>query len=143
MPMQAQLNGHQRVQLCYRALCKHSVALCSELRFPDGGISSLDTKSFCTPTRSHHPSNMTVVSNDPNWWPIIDFQLSHSYWIAAAGVVVLHDWVLTLGREIELIWKPRWSLMGVLYLIIRYIGILYAVANVLLNMTLVSLTDAG
>ncbi|KAG1786228.1 uncharacterized protein HD556DRAFT_1449965 [Suillus plorans] len=60
---------------------------------------------------------MTIVSNDPSWWLTINFNLLNSYWIVAAGVVVVHDWVLTLGQEIELIWRQRWSLMTVLYLI--------------------------
>ncbi|KAG2069372.1 hypothetical protein BDR04DRAFT_1101665 [Suillus decipiens] len=48
-----------------------------------------------------------------------------SYWFVAAGVVVVYDWVLTFGQEIELIWRQRWSLMTVLYLVIRYIGVPY------------------
>ncbi|KAG2111989.1 uncharacterized protein F5147DRAFT_685241 [Suillus discolor] len=70
--------------------------------------------------------------------------------------MVVYDWVLTLGQEIELIWRRRWSLMIVLYLVIRYIGIPYfVVAYVSLVCTvfyssdqhteyirLVSLTDA-
>ncbi|KAG2104660.1 uncharacterized protein F5147DRAFT_838216 [Suillus discolor] len=99
-------------------------------------------QSRTLPICSHHPSNMTFVSNDPGWWPTINFNLSVSYWIVAAGVVVVHDWVLTLGQEIELIWRQRWSLMTVLYLIIRYSGIPYFVVNVLGNMPSVSLPDA-
>ncbi|KAG2335702.1 hypothetical protein BDR05DRAFT_1006543 [Suillus weaverae] len=84
---------------------------------------------------------MTVVSNDPSWWPIINWNIVFSHWIVAAGAVVIYDWVLTLGQEIELIWRQRWSLMTVLYLIIRYIGPPYSVAYILLNMPSVSLTD--
>ncbi|KAG1784849.1 uncharacterized protein HD556DRAFT_1531850 [Suillus plorans] len=51
---------------------------------------------------------MTFFSNDPSWWLTINFNLLHSYWIVAAGVMVVHDWVLTLGQEIELIWRQRW-----------------------------------
>ncbi|KAG2101153.1 hypothetical protein BD769DRAFT_188876 [Suillus cothurnatus] len=85
---------------------------------------------------------MTVVSNDHSRWPFINLALFFSYWTVAAGVVVIYDWVLTLGQEIELIWKQRWSLMTVLYLVIRYSGIPYSIVNILGNMTLVSLTDA-
>ncbi|KAG1739505.1 hypothetical protein EDD22DRAFT_330140 [Suillus occidentalis] len=85
---------------------------------------------------------MTFVSNDPIWWPFIDSRVFYSYWIVVAGVVVAYDWALTIGQEIELIWRQRWSLMTVLYLVIRYIGIPYSVANVLAIMPLVSLTDA-
>ncbi|KAG2140773.1 hypothetical protein BD769DRAFT_118691 [Suillus cothurnatus] len=91
---------------------------------------------------STHLSNMTAVSNDPSWWPVINFNIFLSYWSAAAGVVVVYDWVLTLGQEIELIWRQRWSLMTVLYLVIRYIGIPFSVANLLISIPYVSLTDA-
>ncbi|KAG2360587.1 hypothetical protein BDR07DRAFT_1610675 [Suillus spraguei] len=47
---------------------------------------------------------MTIVSNDPAWWPFISLNLYYSYWAAAAAVIVVYDWVLTLGQEIELIW---------------------------------------
>ncbi|KAG2359371.1 hypothetical protein BDR07DRAFT_1378738 [Suillus spraguei] len=79
---------------------------------------------------------MTVVSNDPIWWPIISWHMSFSHWTCspfAAAAVVVYDLseqnkcstiahifmvmiipVLTLGEEVELIW-------------IRYIGILYNV----------------
>jgi len=86
---------------------------------------------------------MIVVSNDPSWWPFINSYLFLSYWIVAAGLVVVYDWVLTLGQEIELIWRQRWSLMSVLYIVIRYIGIPYSVANVLICMPMISLTDTG
>ncbi|KAG1774447.1 hypothetical protein EV702DRAFT_1269913 [Suillus placidus] len=62
------------------------------------------------------------VSNDPSWWQLINSSIVFSYWTVAAGAVVVYDWVLTLGQEIELIWRQRWSLMTVLYLVIRYIG---------------------
>ncbi|KIK36117.1 hypothetical protein CY34DRAFT_811550, partial [Suillus luteus UH-Slu-Lm8-n1] len=70
---------------------------------------------------------MTFISNDTSWWPVIDMDLFYSYWTVATGVVVVYDWVLTIGQEIELIWRQRWSLMTVLYLVIRYIGIPYSV----------------
>ncbi|KAG2341252.1 hypothetical protein BDR05DRAFT_464714 [Suillus weaverae] len=86
---------------------------------------------------------MPVVSNDPSWWPLINLNIFFSHWTVAAGVVVVYDWVLTLGQEIELIWvskrlekqekamnsrqRQRWSLMTVLYLVIRYIGLPYSV----------------
>ncbi|KAG1905218.1 uncharacterized protein F5891DRAFT_1183159 [Suillus fuscotomentosus] len=43
---------------------------------------------------------------------------------------VVYDYVLTLGKEIELIWKQRWSLMTILYLSIRYVGLLNAVYDI-------------
>ncbi|KAG1798974.1 uncharacterized protein HD556DRAFT_1525444 [Suillus plorans] len=62
---------------------------------------------------------MTYVSNDPSWWPTINLNIFFSYWNVAAGVVVVYDCVLTLGQEIELIWRQRWSLMTVLYLTVH------------------------
>ncbi|KAG2103695.1 uncharacterized protein F5147DRAFT_274543 [Suillus discolor] len=87
---------------------------------------------------------MTYVSNDPSYWPHISFNIFVSYWTVAAGVVVVYDWVLTLPQEIELVWRQRWSLMTVLYLTIRYIGIPYSLASVLRTMPSLSLslTDA-
>ncbi|KAG2095456.1 uncharacterized protein F5147DRAFT_400925 [Suillus discolor] len=85
---------------------------------------------------------MTVVSNNPSWWPLIDLNVFLSYWTVAAGVVVVYDWALTLGQEIELIWRQRWSPMTLLYLVIRYTGIPFSVAYVLSGMPLISLTDA-
>ncbi|KAG1853543.1 hypothetical protein C8R48DRAFT_722805, partial [Suillus tomentosus] len=73
---------------------------------------------------------MTYVSNDPSWWPRMNLVMFFSYWEVAAGVVMVYDWVLTFGQEIELIWvsdkspvseentnamnlrqRQRWSLM--------------------------------
>ncbi|KAG1784840.1 uncharacterized protein HD556DRAFT_179096 [Suillus plorans] len=85
---------------------------------------------------------MTYVSNDPSDWPYISLNIFFTYCTIAAGVVVICDWALTLGQEIELIWRQRWSLMTVLYLSIRYIGIPCSVLNFLEVMPSVSLTDA-
>ncbi|KAG1782866.1 hypothetical protein EV702DRAFT_231270 [Suillus placidus] len=84
---------------------------------------------------------MTIVSNDPSWWPLINSNIVLSYWIVAASAVVVYDWILSLGKEIELIWRQCWSLMTLLYLVIRYIGLLYYVLYILRNMPSVSLTD--
>ncbi|KAG2369039.1 hypothetical protein BDR07DRAFT_1389394 [Suillus spraguei] len=88
-----------------------------------------------------HPLNMTVVSNDPGWFPTISVISFFSYWMVAASVVVVYDWVLTIGQEIELIWGQHWSLMTVLYLVIRYIGLPYTMYRTA-SMPMVSLTDA-
>ncbi|KAG1817880.1 hypothetical protein EV424DRAFT_1540232 [Suillus variegatus] len=86
---------------------------------------------------------MTYVSNDHSWWPFISSHIFFGYWMVAAVVVVVYDWVLTLGQEIELIWRQHWSLMTVLYLIIRYIGIPYSVVHLLgmSHMRCVSFSD--
>ncbi|KAG1895674.1 uncharacterized protein F5891DRAFT_1194007 [Suillus fuscotomentosus] len=74
---------------------------------------------------------MTVVSNDPAWWSAINTNRLDSYFAVAAFVAAMHDWLLTFGQEVELIWRQRWSLMTALYLGARYLGILYAVLNML------------
>ncbi|KAG1898359.1 uncharacterized protein F5891DRAFT_1279534 [Suillus fuscotomentosus] len=84
---------------------------------------------------------MTYVSNDPTWWPIIDASRLASYFIVAAFVAVMYDGALTFGQEVELIWRQRWSLMTVMYLGTRYLGILYAALNILSNTPTISLTD--
>ncbi|KAG2335679.1 hypothetical protein BDR05DRAFT_313448 [Suillus weaverae] len=94
-----------------------------------------------SPTYSY-PSNMIIVLNDPSLWALINWNIVFSYWTVAAGAVVVYDWVLTLGQEIELIWRQRWSLMTVLYLVIRYIGPPYSVVYILQYMPSASLTDA-
>ncbi|KAG1744138.1 uncharacterized protein EDB91DRAFT_1080935 [Suillus paluster] len=73
---------------------------------------------------------MTVVSDDPSFWPIINASRIGSYFTVVAAVGVIYDWefpALSSGQEIELIWRQRWSLMTALYLSVRYLGIIYAV----------------
>ncbi|KIK41495.1 hypothetical protein CY34DRAFT_806018 [Suillus luteus UH-Slu-Lm8-n1] len=111
------------------------------------------TRSLTPPRSLAHPhSNMTFVANDSTWWPMINLQLYHSYWIcllyqimmsqsnndlhfaAAAAAVVVYNWVLTIGQEIELIWRQPWSLMTVLYLVRVYmpvVSLTVAVSNIL------------
>ncbi|KAG2136555.1 uncharacterized protein EDB93DRAFT_1253852 [Suillus bovinus] len=62
---------------------------------------------------------MTVVLNTPSWWPEISSNIFNSYWIVAAAAVVVYDWALTLGQEIELIWRQHWSLMTLQYLVVH------------------------
>ncbi|KAG2092655.1 uncharacterized protein F5147DRAFT_779593 [Suillus discolor] len=73
---------------------------------------------------------MTVVSNSPTMWPSIEFDRAESYYTVVSTVAVIYDWVLTFDQEVELVWKRRWSVMSVLYLILRYCGIIYAVLDV-------------
>ncbi|KAG2130420.1 uncharacterized protein EDB93DRAFT_1255899 [Suillus bovinus] len=84
---------------------------------------------------------MTVVSNDPTLWPTISATRFSSYFAVAAFVGVAYDWVLTFGQEVELIWRQCWSLMTVLYISARYLGMLYAALVVLSTVPTVSLTD--
>jgi hypothetical protein len=85
---------------------------------------------------------MTIVLDDPTWWPFISFFRLWSYLIAAGSTAVIYDWVSTFEQEFELILNKRWSFMTVLYIGVRYIGILFAVMNFLPNL-LVSVSDVG
>ncbi|KAG1744148.1 uncharacterized protein EDB91DRAFT_212374 [Suillus paluster] len=85
---------------------------------------------------------MTLVSDDPSWWPVINGNLLTSYIVVSASVGVMYDWALTFGQEVELVWRQRWSLMTVLYLSVRYGGIIYAALRILANVPTISVTDA-
>ncbi|KAG2139176.1 uncharacterized protein EDB93DRAFT_1253104 [Suillus bovinus] len=77
-------------------------------------------------------NSMTLVSNDPSWWPIINSNRVSSYFtVVASSAGVIYDLVLTLGQEVELVWTQRWSLMSILYLSVRYLGVVYATIQIL------------
>ncbi|KAG2360261.1 hypothetical protein BDR07DRAFT_1412912 [Suillus spraguei] len=50
---------------------------------------------------------MTVISNDPSWWPLIKFNLVFNYFAVASFTAVAYDWVLMFGKEFELVWVSR------------------------------------
>ncbi|KAG2029276.1 hypothetical protein BDR03DRAFT_357540 [Suillus americanus] len=83
---------------------------------------------------------MTIVSDDPAWWPLITFSRLCSYLVVAGSTAVLYDWALTFEQEFELILRQRWSFMTILYICVRYIGILFSVMSILSSL-LVSITD--
>lgn len=85
---------------------------------------------------------MTSVSSDPSWWPFLHWMIIFSYFAVLSSAVVIYDWALTCGQEFELIWMQRWSHMTVLYIGVRYVGILYAVITILWSFP-VSITDVG
>ncbi|KAG2030154.1 hypothetical protein BDR03DRAFT_974926 [Suillus americanus] len=76
---------------------------------------------------------MTLVSDDSSWWSSINLYSVASYYVVAAAVIVMYDWALTFGQEVL---RQRWSLMTVLYLSVRYLGMLYTIVPTIL------LTDA-
>ncbi|KAG2039684.1 hypothetical protein BDR03DRAFT_998577 [Suillus americanus] len=87
-------------------------------------------------------TNMTIISNDPTAWPVINAYRFRSYFFVAALVGVAYDWALTFGQEVELIWRQRWSLMTILYLTARYLGILFTSLDMLSSIPTILLTDA-
>ncbi|KAG1890238.1 hypothetical protein F4604DRAFT_654043 [Suillus subluteus] len=78
--------------------------------------------------------------DDPSWEPFISYSVLYSYFIAACSTAVVYDWALTFRQEFELILRQHWSFMTVLYVCVRYIGILFSVTNILLNLP-ISITD--
>ncbi|KAG2034520.1 hypothetical protein BDR03DRAFT_595605 [Suillus americanus] len=79
---------------------------------------------------------MTPISNDSTWWRIISSNIDYSYLILASSAVLIYDWALTFGQE-----KQRWSLMTVLYMCVRYMGITYDIVNMLITLPSGSATD--
>ncbi|KAG0696437.1 hypothetical protein DFH29DRAFT_879350 [Suillus ampliporus] len=59
---------------------------------------------------------MTFISNDPAWWPSINWAHIFSYFIVASSTAVVYDWALSFGQEFGLIW-------------VRYVGIMYSVES--------------
>jgi hypothetical protein len=50
-----------------------------------------------TPLALTHPSNMTVVSNDPSFWPLINSSMLFSYWSGSSSVLWCVNLTLTCG----------------------------------------------
>ncbi|KAG0693104.1 hypothetical protein DFH29DRAFT_1084386 [Suillus ampliporus] len=83
---------------------------------------------------------MTFVSNDPASWPVIYSVHIQNYFMVASITAVVYDWALTFGQEFELVWMHRWSLMTVLYICVRCLGVLFSVVNGLWSLPF-SITD--
>ncbi|KIK40699.1 hypothetical protein CY34DRAFT_254205 [Suillus luteus UH-Slu-Lm8-n1] len=83
---------------------------------------------------------MTIVLDEPTLWPLISFGRLSSYFVAASSTAVIYDWALTFGQEFEFILRQRWTFMTLLYVFVRYFGILVSVMNLLLNLP-VPITD--
>ncbi|KAG0702512.1 hypothetical protein DFH29DRAFT_499654 [Suillus ampliporus] len=83
---------------------------------------------------------MPYISNDPTWWPAIYHNRIMNYFWVVSVTAVVYDWALTFGQEFELVWMRRWSLMTVLYICVRYLGILFSVVQILGNLPF-SITD--
>ncbi|KAG2090377.1 uncharacterized protein F5147DRAFT_724770 [Suillus discolor] len=86
---------------------------------------------------------MTIVSNSPDLWWSIQYYRVESYYTVASTVVVIYDWALTFEQEFELVWKRRWSVTSVLYLALRYGGIIYAVFDIPGSITTLYVSDDG
>lgn len=84
---------------------------------------------------------MTLVSNNPSWWPVIDWYHHYSYFLVVSSTALAYDWALSFGQELDLVWRQRWTFMTILYISVRYAGIVSSVLSMLLSFPGVSLTD--
>ncbi|KAG2118690.1 uncharacterized protein F5147DRAFT_832553, partial [Suillus discolor] len=84
---------------------------------------------------------MLLLSIDPSGWLDNDTHHVATYVLVASSTAMLYDWALTFQQEVELIWKQRWSFMTFLYVIVRYVGILYSINNLLPSLPGISMTD--
>ncbi|KIK43314.1 hypothetical protein CY34DRAFT_803987 [Suillus luteus UH-Slu-Lm8-n1] len=57
-----------------------------------------------------YPSSMTIVSNDPSFWPVIYLIRFLSYFFVSAIAALLYDYVLTIGKEVSGYEYHYWSI---------------------------------
>ncbi|KAG1813890.1 uncharacterized protein BJ212DRAFT_381570 [Suillus subaureus] len=87
---------------------------------------------------------MSFMSNSSKFWPVeyddLHFRFNckslvsfvhvlrvHSRTLAVASTaIIFYDYGLVFTREVELIWRQRWKLTTVLYIIARYLGLAIA-----------------
>ncbi|KAG2051480.1 hypothetical protein BDR06DRAFT_973792 [Suillus hirtellus] len=81
---------------------------------------------------------MTLISNDPSWWPTIDQNIFYSYFVVVSCAAVIYDWGLMFAQE-----RQRWSMMTVLYLTARYGAIGFSLVNMLISLPTIPKTDVG
>jgi len=67
-----------------------------------------------------------VADNSSVWLPIITAIQLTNWCDAAAAALICYDWILMFPREVEYIWRRRWSFMSTFYVIARYLGIALA-----------------
>ncbi|KAG1737884.1 uncharacterized protein EDB91DRAFT_1082972 [Suillus paluster] len=76
----------------------------SALRVGNGGISSTNITWLIrlpsSPLAGANPLNMTLVSNNPGWWPLINVYRVSSYFVVASATAVVYDWALSFGQEV-------------------------------------------
>ncbi|KAH7907741.1 hypothetical protein BJ138DRAFT_445012 [Hygrophoropsis aurantiaca] len=68
--------------------------------------------------------------------PLFQMLQKMNYLSAAGGALVVYDQVLTFSQEVNLIWNRQWSFITALYLIARYFGSLFVIANAALNVSI-------
>ncbi|OAX40024.1 hypothetical protein K503DRAFT_768939 [Rhizopogon vinicolor AM-OR11-026] len=68
--------------------------------------------------------------------------MPYSNFDAVASLTMLvYDYALSFGKEVDLIWRQRWSLMTLLYISVRYVGIPSTIVLMTGALPVVSMTD--
>ncbi|KAG6375237.1 hypothetical protein JVT61DRAFT_3451 [Boletus reticuloceps] len=67
-----------------------------------------------------------VTDNSSVWFPTIAAIQLANWCDAAAVALVCYDSILMFQREVEYVWRRRWSFMSTFYVIVRYLGIALA-----------------
>jgi len=70
--------------------------------------------------------DMVVADNSSVWLPIIAAIQLTNWCDAAAAALVCYDSILMFPREVDYVWRRRWSFMSTFYVIVRYLGIALA-----------------
>ncbi|EIW79543.1 hypothetical protein CONPUDRAFT_82934 [Coniophora puteana RWD-64-598 SS2] len=70
---------------------------------------------------------MSNVSSVPEAWPFIQLDLDTAYTKVAMTALVIYDYLLHLDNESSYIWQTNFSFVTGLYIMLRYVGIAYAV----------------
>ncbi|KAG1747639.1 hypothetical protein EDB19DRAFT_1685926 [Suillus lakei] len=60
----------------------------------------------------------------------------------ASTAIIFYDYGLVFTREVELVWRQRWKLTTVLYIIARYLGLVIAIVQ-MWGAPSISLSDTG
>ncbi|KAG1878997.1 hypothetical protein F4604DRAFT_1679858 [Suillus subluteus] len=68
---------------------------------------------------------MTIISSDPIWWPVISGAQLTAYFIVVTSTVIYLS--INIQTRVDPGQRQRWSLMTLLYVGVRYVGILYSV----------------
>jgi len=82
---------------------------------------------------------MSNVSSVPAAWPFIQLDLDTAYTKVAMAALVLYDYLLHLDNESSYIWQTSFSSVTGLYVVLRYVGIAYAIVSVLAILALSNL----
>ncbi|EIW76393.1 hypothetical protein CONPUDRAFT_158419 [Coniophora puteana RWD-64-598 SS2] len=89
-------------------------------------------------------SQLPSTDQEPTPAEITSYIFTTTYSMVAGLAVVVYDQVLSIGSEVELVWKRRssttrkWLIKAVFYAALRYGGLLWSIIHTLLNIGVTS-----